>query len=73
MSNNVKRVARVGWLSVLVETSFDGKVGGHWSMVGNGGRWAGTQMGTKLVGVLAVGRSPLQREPGKPPSCSNTQ
>ena len=55
-SNNVKRVARVVSLSVLVETSFDGKVGGHWSMVG-GGRWAGTH-----IGVLTVGRFGLQRE-----------
>ena len=59
MSNNVKRVARVACLSVLVETSFDGKVGGQWSMLGGGGG-AGTQMGT--VGVLVVGRSGLQRE-----------
>ena len=58
MSNNVKRVARVACLSVLVETSFDGKVGGQWSMGSGGG--AGTQMGT--VGVLVVGRSGLQRE-----------
>ena len=33
MSNNVKRVASS---SVVVETSFDGKVGGHWSMVVGG-------------------------------------
>ena len=58
MSNNVKRVARVACLSVLVETSFDGKVGGQWSMGGGGA--GGTQMGT--VGVLVVGRSGLQRE-----------